>query len=270
MKLGIGSYAYTWAIGVPGFSPKRPMDAFALIDRVAALGAKLAQIDDNIALEDWSDTELARLATHARERGVGIEVGTRGIRDKRLGKMLNVARRLGSPIVRVVVDRGDHHPTPDEVVTLIRGELPAFESAGVTIAIENHDRFPARVLAGIIQSFASERVGICLDTVNSFGAKEGPEAVLPILGPLAVNLHIKDFAVIRASHHMGFAIEGRPAGKGQLDVPWVLGEMRRYGRDVNAILELWTPPGATIEASIASEDAWAVESMGYLRGLITE
>lgn len=30
---------------------------------------------------------------------------------------------------------------------------------------------------------------------------------------------------------MGFTIEGRPAGQGRLDVPRLLGELRRYGRD---------------------------------------
>jgi len=31
----------------------------------------------------------------------------------------------------------------------------------------------------------------------------------------AFSLHVKDFAVSRAWHRMGFLVEGRPAGKGQ-------------------------------------------------------
>lgn len=114
------------------------------------------------------------------------------------------------------------------------------------------------------------KLGICLDTVNSFGALEGPDVVVRTLGPWTVNLHIKDFGVTRASHQMGFAIEGRPAGQGQLDVPWLLNTLRSLDRDVNAILELWTPPDPTLSETIAREGAWAAESVAYLRGLISD
>jgi sugar phosphate isomerase/epimerase len=138
----------------------------------------------------------------------------------------------------------------------------------VVLAIENHDRFKARELADILRRIDSDQVGVCLDTVNSFGALEGPEVVVETLGPWTVNLHIKDFDIFRASHLMGFTIEGRPAGQGQLDVPWLLDELKAMGRDHNAILELWTPPEATSQETVAKEATWARESIDYLRGII--
>jgi L-ribulose-5-phosphate 3-epimerase UlaE len=69
---------------------------------------------------------------------------------------------------------------------------------------------------------------------------------------------------------MGFVVEGTPAGQGRLDVPWVLGRLREFGRECNAILELWTPPEADIDATIAKEQAWAEASVRYLRTLIRE
>lgn len=69
------------------------------------------------------------------------------------------------------------------------------------------------------RDLGSDWVGICLDTVNSLGAAEGIGVVVETLGPSVVNLHLKDFVVLRAAHMMGFSIEGRPAGRGQLDVP---------------------------------------------------
>jgi len=113
-------------------------------------------------------------------------------------------------------------------------------------------------------------VGICLDTVNSFGALEGPETVVETLGPWTVNLHVKDFAIERVSHAMGFVVEGKPAGRGRLNVPWLLEKLRALGRDPNAILELWTPPGATLEETIAREAEWAEDSIKYLRSLIPD
>ena len=74
------------------------------------------------------------------------------------------------------------------------------------------------------------RFGVCLDTVNSFGALEGPAVVVEALAPLAVNLHVKDFVVTRHSSQMGFTVEGRPAGQGSLDVPWLFRELSRLLR----------------------------------------
>ncbi len=88
------------------------------------------------------------------------------------------------------------------------------------------------------------------------------------LGPSVVNLHVKDFAIFRASHMMGFSIEGRPAGHGQLNIPWLLRELQSLGRGFNAILELWTPPEGTLSDTIAKENAWAGLSVAYLRTLI--
>ena len=69
---------------------------------------------------------------------------------------------------------------------------------------------------------------------------------------------------------MGFTVEGRPAGQGMLNVPWLLGELHRLAIDANAILELWTPPEEDLAATIRKEDVWAVKSVAYLRTLIPD
>jgi len=270
MQLGISSYTFTWAIGVPGHPPEHPMNALDLLKRAAELGVHLVQVADNLPLDQLSHAELDAFEQLAAELGVGIEVGTRGIGLDHVNTYLQLAERLGSPILRVVVNAADHHPTEDQVVSTIKKIVPELERAGIRLAIENHDRFKARQLAGMIEGIGSQHVGICLDTVNSFGALEGPEAVLEILGPLTVNLHVKDFVIFRPDHLMGFTIEGRPAGRGRLDVPWLLETLRHQGRDPNAILELWTPPESTLSATVAKEAEWAAASIEYLRTLIPD
>lgn len=268
MRLGISSWTYTWAIGVPGHPPEHPMDALDLLGRAAELGIHLVQIADNLPIDRLSLAQLDAFEKRASELGIKIELGTRGIGHDNLRTYLKLAERLNSPILRVVIDTADHHPDQDEVVDIIAAIIPEFERAEVCLAIENHDRFRAKTLADILKRIGSQYVGICLDTVNSFGALEGPKVVLEVLGPLVVNLHVKDFAIFRASHLMGFTLEGRPAGEGQLDVPWLLEELANLGLDPNAILELWTPPEDSLAATIAKEDAWAVASIKYLRTLI--
>jgi sugar phosphate isomerase/epimerase len=268
MQLGISTYTYTWAIGVPGSMPEQPLSALGLLDKAKALGVHLVQVADNLPLDQLSQAELDAFAQRATDDGINVEVGTRGIHPDHLRTYLGLAQRLGSPILRVVVDTADHHPGDDEIIATIRNFVPELHRAGICLAVENHDRFQAHALACILQRIDSPNVGICLDTVNSFGALEGPEVVVETLGPWVVNLHVKDFDIRRASHQMGFAIEGRPAGQGRLDVPWLLEALRE--RTFNAILELWTPPDATVDATLAKENAWAIASVDYLRRFVLD
>jgi len=266
MRLGISSYTYTWAVGVPGSRPPTPLTAFDLLDRAASLGVSVVQICDNLPLDRIGGAEQKALRRRADEMGVQIEVGTRGLAS--IPAYLRLAEQLRSPILRLVVDSPGHEPSKEEIVRALKTAVRELEAAGVTLAVENHDRFLAEEFAEIVRAVSSPNAGICLDTVNSFGALEGPEVVVETLAPLTVNLHVKDFAVSRVSHQMGFAIEGRPAGQGRLDVPWLLARLREAGRDPNAILELWTPPEQDLAGTLSKEERWARESIGYLRGLI--
>ena len=269
MRLGLGSYGLAWAIGVPGFPVEAPLDAFGLVGRAAAWRLGVVQIGDNLPLGRFPPPELASLRALADRAGLALEVGMRGLVEDAVWRHLEVAGALGSALLRAVIDAPGFEPAPDEVVAILRRLVPALEQAGVTLAIENHDRFPSAALAGMVRAAESPRVGICLDTVNSFGALEGPAVVVENLGPLTVNLHLKEFTVRRAGHKMGFAVEGAPAGQGRLDIPWLLSRLRAMGRDPNAILEQWVPPEEDVARTVAKEFRWAEQSLAYLRPLFT-
>lgn len=268
MKLGISSYTYTWAIGVPGYPVTDPLSALGLLDNAVELDVSVVQIADNLQLNALEKGDLSALVAGAAARGIQVEVGTRGIQPAHLSTYLNLAQRFDSPILRVVIDTADHHPSVPEVITLLRESLSLFVESDMILAIENHDRFSVKDFAQILETFDSPYLGICLDTVNSFGALEGPEVVLETLGPWTVNLHVKDFNIRRADHMMGFTIEGAPAGQGRLDVPWLLEKLKPYERDFNAILELWPPSEKNIIETIAKEALWAQESIDYLKQFI--
>jgi sugar phosphate isomerase/epimerase len=270
MKLGLSTYAYTWSIGVPDHPPQQPMTALDLLNEAARLGVRVVQMADNLPLAQLPAAELDAFEAGAISRGIQVEVGTRGIDVDHLRRYLALARRFCSPILRVVVDSAGQHPSAEEVVQRLAPLQGEFESAGVMLAIENHDRFPTSVLAEIVRQLGISWAGICLDTVNSFGALEGPQAVLDELGPLVVNLHVKDFAIFRAEHMMGYTIEGRPAGQGRLDIRRLLEQLQHLARFGNAILELWTPPEPALAETITKEQRWVEASVTYLRGIIAE
>jgi L-ribulose-5-phosphate 3-epimerase UlaE len=99
------------------------------------------------------------------------------------------------------------------------------------------------------------------------GAGEAVREVTEVLAPYTLNLHLKDFTVRRASHMMGFVVEGTPAGQGMLDIPWLLEEVRGHRRCESAILELWTPPESDPAKTVAKEGRWAEDSLKYLKPL---
>ncbi|MBL9173060.1 MAG: sugar phosphate isomerase/epimerase [Verrucomicrobiales bacterium] len=266
MILGLSSYTYGWSIGVPGFPPPVPMDATALLERAAGHGIRAVQLCENLRLPLQSEVEAHRLREQARRHGIRLEVGSRNLTAAHGREMIEFARRVGARLIRFVVDGPGYRPAPGEIISCVRELLPDLD--GFVLGLENHDRLPARLLRGVVEEVASDRVGICLDTANSLGAGEGLGTVVAELAPLAVNLHLKDFHIARVPHQMGFTVEGRPAGSGMLDLPWLLEEVARSGRCETAILELWTPPESSIEATVAKEEAWARQSLEVLQPLL--
>lgn len=271
MKLGIGSYTYTWAVGVPVYPPPQPLDAFALLRRARDLGVRVAQYCDNLPLTELTPNQLDRLSHQAREFQIDLEIGTRGIADRaNLLACLDLARRFGSSFLRLVIDSRGHEPSPEQTAAILQPLLPKFAEARVKLALENHDRFSSRVLAGLVEKLGPEQVGVCLDTVNSFGALEGPEVVVNTLAPYTLNLHVKDFVIERVGSQMGFTVSGCPVGQGRLNVPWLLEKLRAAGRDVNAIIELWTPFAASLPETLEQEARWAEQSVRYLRQFVAD
>jgi sugar phosphate isomerase/epimerase len=268
MRLGIGTYTYTWAVGVPGSLPAKPMSGLELLDEAARLGVGLVQVCENLPLLRWSDSDLEAFQQRAQRLGLEIELGTRGLDPENLQANLRLALRFGCRFLRLVIDSPGDEPTAGEVVERLGRFLPNFEAAGVLLAIENHDRLPSGTLAWIVEQLGPERVGICLDTVNSLGCLEGPEVVVRNLARYALCLHIKDFTIRRVAHQMGFVVEGCAAGTGRLNVPWLLEALKASPHPFNAVLETWTPRGDSLEQTLRLERTWAEEGVRYLRGLI--
>ena len=270
MRLGIGTYTFAWAVGVPGSLPVQPMSAFDLLNEAARLGVRVAQFCDNLPLVKLPASELEAFHQRVKKLGLEVELGTRGLAPENLRAHLRLAQRFGCSFVRLVIDSPGDEPAADETVARLKPLLPEFEAAGVRLAIENHDRFRSATLAWMIGQLGRDRVGICLDTVNSFGALEGPEVVVQNLGEFTLCLHVKDFTIRRVSHQMGFVVEGCAAGRGRLNVAWLLEALKTCPHPFNAILETWVTPGDSLDETIRRERAWAAEGVRHLRGLISD
>jgi sugar phosphate isomerase/epimerase len=273
MKLGIGTYCYMWAIGFKfgdkEAKPAQPMTALGLLNRAVELGVHLVQYGPNLALSALPDRELEELIASARQSNVELEVGTRGLETDHLRREIEIAKLTGSKLIRTIPEIGGKPVEARAVPQYLKQIVPLLEKEGVKLGLEN-GKIPARELAWALDQVKSPQLGVVLDMANSLAIPEGWRDVTEILAPYTICLHHKEFVVQRVWYMMGFTVEGRPAGTGQVDTPWLLNMLDSAGAQYNVILEVWPPEQPTVAASIALEDKWVRESIPYLRQFIVE
>jgi sugar phosphate isomerase/epimerase len=266
MKVGIGSWTYGWSIGVTGYpAPTKPLTAIELLSLAHDYGLGVVQFADNLPVHLLSPSALAELKARAGEWNIEIEIGTVGVEPSHLVRYLELAKYLGAKLVRSLVAEVASRADLSQSAAALKQTLPAFEAAGVCLALENYEGNPSPQLAALVRDLASPCLGICLDTVNSLGALETPAMVVEALGPYVRSLHIKDFDIARVESRMGYLVTGRPAGEGMLNIDWLLAEIRSAGSEPNLILELWTPYQGSVEETIRLEEEWADRSVRFLK-----
>lgn len=273
MELGLGSYAFRWAVGTDAFRPSRPLTLAEMIDETAELGCSLLQVADSAELDSLDRTGRRRLRAHAAGSGVRLQVGTSGCTSERLLRYLEIAADVQADVVRLVLDAGTVEPTADEARSTLADVATRFERAGVTIAIENHFLTPSPELESIVKAVDSSAVGVCLDTANSIMAGEWPSETIRLLAPMAVNVHLKDYEVVPDGNGIGGHVVGRTLGDGWLDGEELLAALadadrRRAGR-LGVLIEQWLPLAHDEVSTLAAERAGRVANVERARDLLS-
>lgn len=267
MVLGISSFTYGWSVGVAGKMPALPLTEVDLVEKTLEAGLRCLQIGDNLPLHTLSRERLDNLKALIVRHHIRLEVGARKLTPEHLHTYIAIAAFFRSPLLRFVVDGDQYEPDHATIVAIVKEAVPLLNKYNLVLGIENHDRFKAKELAAIMDAIGSERVGICLDCVNSLGAGEGLDWVSSVLVPYTVNLHVKDFTIRRFSHMMGFTVTGTPTGEGMTNVPRLLDNLAPFNRCESAILEQWVEPDGDIENTVKKEMEWAARSIRYLKQL---
>jgi len=262
MTVGLSTYAFFWQ-----WQPtaQHPLDLFDLVGKTAAFDVKLFQICDYPKIEAFHAGEVDRLHRAASSEGVALELGTRGVRPDHLRRYLALARELEVTLVRSMLNTADHRPTASEAVSMLRQIIPAYEQAGVTLALETYEQVPVATLVDIIEQVDSPNLGICLDPGNCVAALELPSDTIARTAPYVRNLHVKDFAFTRKDGWVGFTFAGCPLGEGLLDYDAMIGAVRPNERGINQIVEHWLPWQGDRATTIALEDQWTLHNLNYLR-----
>jgi sugar phosphate isomerase/epimerase len=269
MKLGISSYTFPWAIGLPGVVPDRPLKPLQLLEKAEELGVGLVLFGPNLPLDSLPEKDLREVVKRADASNIDLEIGTKGIASEHLRAQIQFAKRSGAILVKTTPERADGQiPTRFEIANCLRAIVDELTEEEIGLAIDN-SRISAQELNEILGSLNSRWVGAALDTATPL-ALQGWQISVRVLGHRTLSLHIKDFVVRPEAHGMGFSVQGCPAGLGQINVPWIVESFASLRIEPSAILESWTPEQKTLRETIALEEAWARQGVDYLRRFIPE
>jgi sugar phosphate isomerase/epimerase len=264
MSIGLGTYAFFWR---SSSSVSSPLSLADMLSATAALGVTTFQICDYPALEGLRAADLARLNAQARSLGLTLELGVRGIRDASLREHLARAQALGATLIRSMLYTSDDHPSLDESESELTRALPAFEDAGVTLALETYEQVATADLAVLVDRFDSPRLGICLDVANTIARLEDQGSVVDRVAERVANVHVKDFRFVRAAGLVGFELTGAELGRGLLDLDRLIERVRPFERGVSTIVEHWLPWQGSEAGTIAAEEEWTARSLAVLQGI---
>ena len=206
-------------LGLDVFSLRsQGLSPFAVLDFCATRGIGLAHFSEPRLLGALDRESLARLRAHADGLGIQLEVGMLsicpsatifnadgGTAEAQLTAMFEVARVLGSPLVRCVVGSFRDRVAPGgievriaDAVAVLRNVRTRAIDSGLKIAVENHaGDLQARELLELVEAAGPDVVGVCLDAGNALWAMEDPHLTLEMLAPYVLTSHTRDSALRR-------------------------------------------------------------------------
>jgi sugar phosphate isomerase/epimerase len=249
-------------LGLDVFSLRsQGLSPFAVLDFCAARGVSLVHFSEPRLLGPLDPDSLLRLRERADALGIQLEVGmlsicpsatifnaAAGTAEAQLIAMFDVARVLGSPIVRCVVgsfrDRaaaGGIEARIADAVTVLRNVRTRAIDAGLRIAVENHaGDLQARELVGLVEAAGPDVVGVCLDAGNTLWAMEDPHLALETLAPHVLTSHTRDSALRRTAD--GAEVAWTRMGEGNVRIDEYLTSFRSRCPELPLTLEVIVMP----------------------------
>lgn len=260
--IGLGTYAYFWQ-----HSERNPvpLSLIGALEDTRAQDVGLFQICDYAPLDSMTDAELADAASAARDLGIRIELGTKGIVPEHLSRYLHLAEIFDARLVRSMLYGPDSRPGLHESEVWLRSSIRSFESAGVTLALETYEQVPTADLVRVVENVSSACLGICLDPANVVAQLENPKDCVEQTAALTKNVHVKDFVFARQPGWVGFTYSGACMGEGLHDYAHLLKTVRPRDRGINEIVEHWLPWQGDAESTIRMEREWSSTALAHLR-----
>jgi sugar phosphate isomerase/epimerase len=223
-------------------------DAPGFYDYARSLGAEGVQT----SLSALGDNQAAVFREHIAQTGGCLEGDIRLPQEagglEGFEREVKIARAAGVTIARSVLTGGRRYEvfkSLDEFrqfraqaskrLALVE---PVLRKHGLKLALENHKDLTADELTGLMREISSEWIGVLVDTGNNVALLEEPHAVVEALAPFALSVHLKDMAVQASAE--GFLLSEIPCGEGFLDLPRIVGTLRKANPAIVFNLEMAT------------------------------
>jgi sugar phosphate isomerase/epimerase len=160
---------------------------------------------------------------------------------------LKVAAANGARVVRCILSHilcGDRRAFPggwlehrNALAERLMAILPAAESLGVALAVENHqDATSDDLLRLHEESGSSSAFGVTLDTGNPLAVCEDPVEYTRRIGHLVRHVHLKDYTIHFAPD--GYRLVRCAAGGGVIDFLEILKIVRANGHNIMPAIEI--------------------------------
>ncbi len=223
VRLGLDMFS----VGSQNWTP------FEQLDFAARWHLKVVHFSEIRFLGSLDPDNLRAIRVHADALGIDCEIGMRSIcptsvlfdgdagsADEQIGRMVEAAAIMRSPIVRCVVGSQDDRRDGierhiEQAVAVLKRVRSRVMDAGVMIAVENHaGDMQARELKMLVEAAGPEFVGVCLDSGNPVWAIEDPHLTLDTLAPYVLTSHMRDSALWRTPE--GLAVRWTRMGDGNM------------------------------------------------------
>jgi sugar phosphate isomerase/epimerase len=230
VRLGLDMFS----VGAQQWTP------FEQMDFAAKWNVKMVHFSEIrfLGSPDWKvaldPANLRKVRARADELNLDVEIGMRsicptssgfdkaaGTAEEQLGRMVDAARIMRSPIVRCVLGSQADRSGPIEkhietTAAVLKNTRSKIMDAGVKIAIENHaGDMQARELKMLIETAGKEYVGACIDSGNAVWTIEDPHLTLEVLAPYVLTSHMRDSYVFNAPGR-GTAVQWSRMGEGNI------------------------------------------------------
>ena len=223
VRFGIDMYS----LGAQNWTP------FQQLDFAARWGVKVVHFSEIRFLGNLEPDHLEKVRARADELNIDLEIGMRsicptsamfdkaaGTAQEQLGRMLDAARIVRSPIVRAVLGsaadrKGGIEPHIESLAATLKSMRTRIMDAGVKVAIENHaGDMQARELKMLVEAAGPDYVGVCLDSGNPVWTIEDPHLTLETLAPYVLTSHMRDSALWKTPD--GIAVRWTRMGEGTM------------------------------------------------------
>jgi len=247
--------------------------AKALIDYAVKLKVDTVFITDLDAFESLEEKHLLGIKSYAGAKGIKIFLGTWSIcptsvsfkdqwgsAEEHLRLGLRSAKALGSPVLRVVLGKGDDRNTKggiaariEDTVRVLKGSKSVCEDLGVKVAVENHaGDMHSLELKSLVEQAGPDFVGVNLDSGNAVWTLETPLENLENLGKYTLTTSLRDTQIWPSAN--GVTAQWIAMGEGMVD--WKAYFKRFAELCPDAPVQIETISGFNRELAFKKESFW--------------